>query len=430
MTLPPDLSPGLSIASTDEIRADFPALERVHRGHRAAYFDGPGGTQVPRVVVEAMADYLFHHNANGHWVFPTSVETDAALGEARRALADFLNASPSEIAFGPNMTTLTFHLARALGRRLGPDGAIVVTELDHHANVDPWRALERERGVTILRARMVPETGELDWTDLDRCLTDHRTKLLAIGAASNALGTINDVARAVAMAREAEALSFVDAVHFAPHQLIDVRKWGCDFLACSAYKFHGPHVGVLYGKRELLETIDVPKLQPAPEGAPDRLETGTQNHEGIVGAAAAVDYLASLARGPADALPVARRARLQAVFETLHERGRALLKLLWDGLGAIEGVQLFGPPPDAARTPTVAFIVRGQPAAEVSRRLADRGIFASHGDFYAMTAVQRLGVADQGLVRLGCACYTTGEEVARVIDGVRAIARGAGAIFA
>ena len=180
---------------------------------------------------------------------------------------------------------------------------------------------------------MVPETGELDWNDLDRCLTDHRTKLLAIGAASNALGTINDVARAVAMAREAEALSFVDAVHFAPHQLVDVREWGCDFLACSAYKFHGPHVGVLYGKRELLEALDVPKLQPAPETVPDRLETGTQNHEGIVGAAAAVDYLASLAQRDDRHFALSRGAtRLRAVFETLHERGRALLKQLWDGL--------------------------------------------------------------------------------------------------
>ncbi|MFI5456186.1 MAG: cysteine desulfurase-like protein [Isosphaerales bacterium] len=430
MTVPADQPLDFSIASSDEIRAVFPALERVHRGHRAAYFDGPGGTQVPRVVVEAMADYLLHHNANTHWVFPTSVETDAALGEARRALADFLNASPAEIAFGPNMTTLTFHLARALGRRLGPDDAIVVTELDHHANIDPWRALERERGVAILQVRMFVDTGELDWNDLDRCLTDHRTKLMAIGAASNALGTINDVARAVAMAHEAEALSFVDAVHFAPHQLIDVQEWGCDFLACSAYKFHGPHVGVLYGKREQLEALDVPKLQPAPDGIPDRLETGTQNHEGIVGAAAAVDYLASLARGAPGSLPQTRRARLRAVFETLHERGGALLKQLWDGLSEIEGVQLFGPPPDAPRTPTLAFIVRGQPAALVSRRLADRGIFASHGDFYAMTVAQRLGVADQGLVRLGCACYTTGEEVTRVIEGVRAIARGDVAMLA
>src|SRR5580700_9906260 len=238
MTVSTEAPHGLTIATTAEIRAAFPALDRVHHGARAAYFDGPGGTQVPRVVVEAMTDYLVHHNANTHWAFPTSEETDAVLLVARQALADFLNASPAEIAFGANMTTLTFHLARALGRRLGPNDAIVVTELDHHANIDPWRALERERGVAILQVRMIPETGELDWNDLDRCLTDHRTKLLAIGAASNALGTINDVARAVAMAREAEALSFVDAVHYAPHQLVDVKEWGCDFLACSAYKFH------------------------------------------------------------------------------------------------------------------------------------------------------------------------------------------------
>jgi cysteine desulfurase family protein (TIGR01976 family) len=419
---------GLSVAATDEVRAAFPALDRVHLGHRVAYFDGPGGTQVPRAVVEAMADYLIHHNANTHWAFPTSVETDAALWEARQALADFLNASPFEIGFGPNMTTLTFHLARALGRQLGPGDAIVVTELDHHANIDPWRALERERGVTILKVGMVPETGQLDWNDLDRCLTDHRTKLLAIGAASNALGTINDVARAAAMAREAEALSFVDAVHLAPHQLVDVREWGCDFLACSAYKFYGPHVGVLYGKRERLEALEIPKLEPAAETVPERLETGTQNHEGIVGAAATVAYLAALARDTTGTSPRPRRARLQAVFEAFHERGGALLKQLWEGLSDIEGVRLFGPPPTAPRTPTLAFTLAGRPSALVCQLLAARGIFASHGNFYAMTVVERLGVADQGLVRVGCACYTTGEEVARAIDAVRAIARGEEAI--
>ena len=290
------VQPCVSIASTDEIRRDFPALERVHWGHRVAYFDGPGGTQVPRVVVEAMTEYLYRSNANTHWSFPSSSETDWALLEARRALADFLNATPGEVAFGANMTTLTFHIARAIGRRLGSGDAVVVTELDHHANIDPWLALERERGITILRVPMIPESGELDWTELEHCLNDHRTRLLAIGAASNALGTINDVVRAVATAREAGALSFIDAVHFAPHELIDVKEWGCDFLVCSAYKFYGPHLGVLFGRRERLEALDVPKLQPASDGAPERVETGTQNHEGIVGAAAAVDYLASLAR--------------------------------------------------------------------------------------------------------------------------------------
>ena len=413
----------ISVASTDQIRAAFPALERVHQGYPVAYLDGPGGTQVPRLVVEAMSDYLVHHNANTHWGFPTSAETDAALANARQTVADFLNASPGEIGFGLNMTTLTFHLARAIGRRLGPGDAIVVTELDHHANIDPWRALERERGITLLHVRMIPEAGELDWDDLHRALGDHRVRLLAIGAASNALGTINDVARAVAMAREADALSFVDAVHFAPHQLVDVREWGCDFLACSAYKFHGPHVGVLYGQRERLEALEFPKLEPAPDTVPERLETGTQNHEGIVGTAAAVDYLASLAMATASSGPAPRRERLRAVFEAFHERGTGLLRQLWEGLGAIKGVTLYGPPPGAPRTPTVAFTVAGRPAEEVSRRLADRGIFASHGNFYAMTVVKRLGLAEQGLVRLGCACYTTDDEVARVIENVETIAR-------
>jgi cysteine desulfurase family protein (TIGR01976 family) len=298
-----------------------------------------------------------------------------------------------------------------------------VTELDHHANIDPWRALERERGVTILKVRMVPETGELDWNDLDRCLTDHRVKLLAIGAASNALGTINDVARAIAMAREADALSFVDAVHYAPHQLIDVRDWGCDFLACSAYKFYGPHVGVLYGKRDRIAALDLPKLEPAPETVPERLETGTQNHEGIVGAAAAVNYLASIAREANAAGSSSRRKRLQTAFDAFHERGSALLKLLWEGLSEIKSVKLFGPPPSAPRTPTLAFTVGALPAEEVSHLLAVRGIFASHGNFYAMTVVERLGLADDGLVRLGCACYTTDEEIARVVEAVGAIAR-------
>ena len=424
MTSPDASETDRSVAPTARIRADFPALERTHAGRPVAYFDGPGGTQVPIAVLDAMVDYLMSHNANTHWAFPASAETDAALSEARRTLADFLNASPDEIAFGANMTTLTFHLARALGRSFGPGDAVVITELDHHANVDPWRALERERGVSVLRVKMVPETGQLDWDDLDRCLTDHRTRLLAIGAASNALGTINDVARAVAMAREAGALSFVDAVHYAPHLLVNVREWGCDFLACSAYKFHGPHVGVLYGRRDRLESLDVPKLEPAPESAPERLETGTQNHEGIVGAAAAVDYLASLADDSTGAEERPRRERLRTVFDVLHARGCSLFSRLWESLGRIDGVRLLGPPPDAPRTPTLSFTVGDRPSAEVSRGLAARGIFASHGDFYATTVARRLGVTAQGMVRIGCACYTTEEEIDRVAEGIGEIAGG------
>src|SRR5947199_2286527 len=280
-----------AIMSIEEIRRWFPALARTHNGYRVAYFDGPGGTQVPRAVVEAMNDYLYHHNANTHWAYPTSEETDAIIDSARSVLADFLNARPTEIVFGANMTALTFHLARALGRGYERNDEILVTELDHHANIAPWHALEKERGVNVRMVKMIPETGELDWEDFSRQLSE-RTKLVAIGAASNALGTINDVRRAAKMAHSSDALIFVDAVHYAPHGLIDVRDWGCDFLACSAYKFYGPHVGILWGRRELLAELPAYKLRPVPELLPDRWLTGTQNHEGLAGVAAAVDYLA------------------------------------------------------------------------------------------------------------------------------------------
>ncbi|HEY9506520.1 MAG TPA: aminotransferase class V-fold PLP-dependent enzyme, partial [Gemmatimonadales bacterium] len=261
------------VAAVSEIRAQFPALQRHHEGLPVAYFDGPGGTQVPRVVTEAVTDYLLHHNANTHWRYPTSRETDALLEGARAALADLLGATPGEVAFGANMTTLTFHLARGLGRSWGKGDEIVVTELDHHANVAPWRALERDRGVTVRMVPMLPESGQLDWNALERALTG-RTRLLAVGAASNALGTISDVTRAVALAREAGALTFVDAVHYTPHRLVDVRAIGCDFLACSAYKFYGPHVGVLFGRSERLAEVDIPKLEPASNTPPERVETG------------------------------------------------------------------------------------------------------------------------------------------------------------
>ena len=230
-----------AMMSIEEIRRCFPALARTHLGHPVAYFDGPGGTQVPRAVVEAMNDYLYHHNANTHWAYPTSAETDVIIDSARRVLADFLKAGPTEIVFGANMTTLTFHLARALSRGYGPDDEIVVTELDHHANIAPWRTLEKECGVNVRMVKMIPETGELDWDDFSRQLTRH-TRLVAIGAASNALGTINDIKHAGEMAHSLGAKVFVDAVHYAPHELIDLRDWNCDFLACSAYKFYGPHI--------------------------------------------------------------------------------------------------------------------------------------------------------------------------------------------
>ncbi|MGH7508050.1 MAG: cysteine desulfurase-like protein [Gemmatimonadales bacterium] len=396
-----------------ELRGNFPALDRCHGGQPVAYFDAPGGTQVPRAVVNAMEDYLYHHNANTHWPYPSSEETDALIAGARAALADFLGASPTEIVFGANMTTLTFHLARALGRSWGPGDRVVVTELDHHANVAPWRALERERGIGVDTVPLIAATGQLDWSRLE-ALVSRGPRLLAIGAASNALGTVTDIGRAAALARAAGALTFVDAVHSAPHDLVDVAEIGCDFLACSAYKFYGPHLGVLFGREELVRKLDAPKLAPAPEAAPERLETGTQNHEGIVGAAAAVDFLASLGKGDT------RRERLAGGFAELHQRAQVLLQRLWTGLAATDGVTLYGPDPGLPRTPTVAFTLAGRSTGAVARQLADRGIFVSCGDFYATTVVERLGLPD-GLVRAGCACYTTEEEVDRLVDGVRSV---------
>lgn len=404
-----------SVSSVSEIRAEFPALARIHNNFPVAYFDGPGGTQVPRQVVEAMTDYLYYHNANTHWAYPTSAETDAAIESARETCADFLNASPAEIAFGANMTTLTFHLARALSLNYAPGDEIIVTELDHHANIAPWQRISSERGLALRTVKMVPETGQLDWNSFEQSLTP-RTKLVAIGAASNALGTINDLPRAIAMARAVGALVFVDAVHYVPHGLIDVRALDCDFVGMSAYKFYGPHVGVLFGKRELLKSINFPKLIPAPDYAPENVETGTQNQEGMVGTGAAIDFLASLGAGDGP------RSQLETVYEELHARGASLVQRLWDGLSTIKRVRLYGPPPSVPRTPTVSFTVEGVASTDVARQLASRGLFLSHGDFYAATVTERLGLGPEGLVRAGCACYTTPDEIERLIEGVGEVA--------
>jgi cysteine desulfurase family protein (TIGR01976 family) len=406
------------VADARAIRSAFPAMLRRHRGHPVAYLDGPGGTQVPQFVADRMVDYLFRHNANTHWRYPTSEETDALIQRARELLAAFVNGAADEIAFGANMTTLTFHLARSLGRAWGQNDEILLTELDHHANVAPWRALERERGVRIQVARMRPEDGSLDLDDLDSKISS-RTRIVAIGAASNALGTIVDVPRIAAMARAKGALVFVDAVHYAPHVLVDVTELDCDFLALSAYKFYGPHIGVLWGRKSLIEKLDVPKLEPAPEESPERLETGTQNHEGIVGAGAAVEFLSSLASDP----DLGTRAALTRTFDELHGRASALFRQLHDGLGAIRGVRRFGLPPDRPRTPTLAFRVEGTSPDDVAVALAERGLFVSHGDFYAATVIERLGVGAAGVVRVGCSAYTTAEEIDRVISAVAALAR-------
>ena len=402
-----------------KVRSQFPAIDRTHNGYHVAYFDGPGGTQVPRMVGEAMLDYLYHHNANTEWAYPTSAETDEALHEARNALADFLNAANDEIAFGANMTTLTLHLSRALGRTLAEGDEIIVTELDHHANSDPWRQIAQDRNLCVRTVRMIPETGQLDWDDFERVINP-RTKVVAVGAASNALGTVSDVRRAARMAHDAGALVFVDAVHYAPHALPDVKLLECDFLACSAYKFCGPHVGILYGRHDLLDSLDFPRLRPAHHNAPERAETGTLNHEGIVGAGTAIDFFVSLA-----SIDGSRRERLTSVFDQLHANGSELVRALWDGLSKIEGVHLYGPEPGMPRTPTIAFTIDGLDARAAATSLAELGLFVSHGDFYALTVIERLGLANEGLVRAGCGVYTTMAEVERLIEGVRPLASSA-----
>ena len=403
-----------NVLSVDQIRSHFPALTRHHNGKPVAYFDAPGGTQVPRAVAEAMTEYLFAHNANTHWSYPTSAETDAMIDAARVACAEFLNATAGEIVFGANMTTLTFHLARTLGRTWQPGDEVVVTELDHFANVSSWRALEVDRGIVIRVARMNPETAQLDYGHL-ASLVGTKTRLIAVGGASNAVGTVSDLERVAAIARDAGALFFVDAVHLAPHELIDVQRIGCDFLACSSYKFYGPHAGILFARRALLEALPFPKVQPAPDNAPERAETGTQNHEAIAGILATIDFLASLAGEEGT-----RRARLARTYDALHARGLAQARRLWEGLRAIDGVRVYGPDPSQPRTPTLAFTLANVDAERIVEALANEALFVSHGNFYAATVIDRLGVPE--VVRVGCAAYTTDEEVERLLDCVRRLA--------
>ena len=398
----------------EQIRADFPALARVHNGRPVAFFDGPGGTQVPTQVIDAMVDYLRHHNANTHWNYPTSHETDALVAAGRAAVADLLNATPAEVAFGQNMTSLTFHLARGLARRWQAGDRIVVTELDHHGNIGPWEAVAQDRGLELVRVPFRVEQGTLDVDRVVAALGD-RVRLVAVGWASNALGSITDVATVCAAAADRGIASFVDAVHSAPHLRPDVAAIGCDYLGCSAYKFYGPHLGILYGRSALLREVDVPKVQPAPNQIPERLETGTQNHPAIVGTMAAIDYVAALDPG-AD-----RKSGLVAGYAALHERGSELVGRIWRGLEAIPRVRLFGPPPSAPRTPTVSFVVEGMTSRRVAGVLAERGVFVSHGDFYAATVIERLDLGGEGLVRAGCACYTTEEEVDRLVTAVATI---------
>ena len=402
------------------IRSQFPALAETFHGHAAVYFDAPGGTQVPQRVIDAISDYLVHSNSNTHGQFHTSQRTDEVMTGAHAAMADMLGCDADEIAFGQNMTTLTFALSRALGCDLREGDEIVTTLLDHDANVAPWRALE-ERGVKVHAVKFKPEDCTLDLHDLQSKLSS-RTKIVAVGYASNAVGTINPVKQIVAMAHEVGALVFVDAVHYAPHGAIDVRDLNCDFLACSTYKFFGPHMGVLYGKREHLLRLKPYKVRPAADTLPDRWETGTLNHECIAGITACVEYLADLGRKAAPTVN-SRRAAILAAYAWMQQHEHELAEQLIRGLLEIPGLTFYGIRDLnrlSERTPTVSIRLKDISPAELSRRLGELGIYTWDGNFYAMNLTEQLGVEDSGgILRIGLAHYATSEEVDRLLAALR-----------
>jgi cysteine desulfurase family protein (TIGR01976 family) len=406
------------------VRGQFPALAQEVNGYPVAFFDGPGGTQVPQRVIDAMSDYLGRSNANTHGAFATSRRSDEVIAGAHAAVADLLGCEADEIVFGPNMTTLTFALSRALGRELKAGDEIIVTRLDHDANVAPWVALE-ERGAVIRSADINTEDCTLDMEGLKRLITA-RTRLVAVGYASNAVGTINDVVEIVSLAHEAGAMAFIDAVHYAPHGFIDVRALDCDFLACSPYKFFGPHAGVLYGKRDHLTRLRPYKVRPAPEAPPGCWETGTQNHEGLAGVAAAVDYLGELGRRAMPGFPT-RRAALHAAFDVIRPYEMGLARRLIEGLLDIPGLTFYGirdPARFACRVPTGAIRIAGHPPRELAEFLGERGIFTWDGNYYALNLTERLGVESSGgMLRIGLVHYNTAEEVDRLLDALREIAR-------
>jgi cysteine desulfurase family protein (TIGR01976 family) len=406
------------------VRAQFPSLKLAVSGHPAAFLDAPAGTQVPQRVIDAFREYFETSNANTVGQFLTSRRTDEMIAAARTAMADLFNCTSDEIFFGPNMTTLTFALARGIGRDLKPGDEIVVTTLDHDGNVAPWRALE-DIGVVIRQVDIRESDCTLDMHDLRSKITS-RTKLVAVGYASNAVGTINPVAEIVRLAQEAGALAFIDAVHYAPHGLIDVRALDCDFLACSPYKFFGPHMGCIYGKRELLLRFRPYKVRPAPAYLPDRWETGTQIHEGLTGVTAAIDYLADLGRHSDSATPKDRRTALVGAYRTIRQHEMELATRMIAGLLEIPGVRFYGisdPARFDGRCPTVAVRVRDLTPLASAKFLGDRGIFTWDGNYYALNLTERLGVEKTGgLLRIGLVHYNTTEEVDRLLVAMRELA--------
>ena len=405
------------------LRSQFPSLSQTVAGQPAVFLDGPGGTQVPQRVIDAISDYLQNSNANTCGAYATSRRTDAVIADARAAMADFFACDQDEVVFGPNMTTLTFALSRSLGRELGPGDEILLTHLDHDANVSPWRALE-ERGVTIRFVDVNQDDCTLNMADLAQKLNS-RTRVVAVGYASNAEGTIKDVTEIVRLAHQKGALAYIDAVHYAPHGPIDVRALDCDFLVCSSYKFFGPHMGILYGKREHLQRLQPYKLRANTNAVPNRWEWGTLNHECIAGIAACVEYLADLGR-QVDPSVSTRRAALLAAYGAIQRHERGLVETLIRGLLALPGLKFYGISDVAMldrRCPTVAVRIAGHTPLELATRLGDRGIFTWDGNYYALNLTERLDVEkDGGFLRIGLAHYNTAAEVERLLQALREIA--------
>jgi cysteine desulfurase family protein (TIGR01976 family) len=407
------------------IRAQFPSFAEKVNGHPAAYLDGPGGTQVPQRVIDAISDYLKHSNANTCGAYATSYRTNQTIADARSAMADFFGCQPDEVVFGFNMTSLTFAMSRAIGRELGPDDEIVLTLLDHDANFAPWQALE-ERGVTVQRVAFNPADCTLDMNDLASKINSH-TKLVAVGYASNAVGTINNVKEVVRLVHAAGALAYIDAVHYAPHGPIDVRALDCDFLVCSSYKFFGPHMGVLYGKREHLKRLQPYKLRANTNEIPNCWEWGTLNHECIAGIKACVEYIESIGRRLQPSVS-SRRAAILAAYGEIVKYERGLCERLLQGLAATPGVKVYGITEAARfdhRCPTIALRAQGHTPLELATKLGDRGFFTWDGNYYALNLTEELDVEkDGGFLRIGLFHYNAVEEVDRLLAALREILAG------
>lgn len=406
----------LSSLPIEAVRQQFPALQRIYQGKPAVYLDGPGGSQVVKGSMDAIYAYMANGGANLHGSFPSSQETEAIIADARESVAQLFGVKATEVAFGANMTTLTFAIARALGRNWGEGDEIVVSELDHRANVDPWLTIAADRGMTVRWLRVNPETLTIEVDEIDSIITS-KTKLVAVGLASNAVGTINDIPFITSKAQAVGALVAVDAVHATPHFFVDRDQLGADLLLCSAYKFFGPHVGIAVIREELFDSIQPYKLSPAPASFPDKLETGTQNHEGIAGITPAIQFVASLGKG--DTL----REQLRTGFEAIEEHENSLADKMREALLEMDGVTLYQADPEIPKTPTIAFRIAGLSPQVVCQRMADEhAVFIADGDFYAMTLADKLGINQEGgWIRAGLAPYNTVEEIDRFIFGIRDI---------